>query len=146
MNRPDNWQLTLPEQQGQFVTIAPQKAITNHGLGYGVLLNGGMGGGRMDIDQVTSQLIQKIQEKNEMQQLGKQEPITIEGLVGRSTFLQSPSPFPDASGKPQKERDWLVTVLRNDGTVIFMIFLAPEQDFDKFKPTFEAMVNSAKFK
>ena len=147
IDRPANWQVTLPEQEGQFVTIAPPKAITNHGLGYGVLLNGAMGGGgRMDIDQVTSQLIQKIQEKNEMQQKGKPEPITIGGLQGRSTYLSSPSPFPDANGQPQKERDWLVTVIRNDGSVIFMIFIAPEADFSRFQPSFESMVKSIKFK
>jgi hypothetical protein len=40
IHRPDNWKVTLPEQQGQFVTIAPHAAITNSGVGYGVLLNG----------------------------------------------------------------------------------------------------------
>jgi hypothetical protein len=146
IDRPENWQVTLPEQEGQFVTIAPPKAITNHGLGYGVLLNGAQGGGRMSIDQVTSQLIQKIQEKNELEQKSKPQPIMVGGIEGRSTYLESPSPFPDANGQPQKEKDWLVTVQRSDGAVIFMIFLAPESDFAKFQPTFEAMVKSAKFK
>ena len=146
IDRPENWQVTLPEKEGQFVTIAPPKAITNHGLGYGVLLNGAQGGGQMSIDQVTSQLIQKIQERNELKQMSKPEPIMVGGIEGRATVLQSPSPFPDANGQPQKEKDWLVTVQRNDGAVIFIIFLAPEPDFDKFKPTFEAMVKSAKFK
>jgi hypothetical protein len=40
MHRPENWNLTLPEQQGQFVTIAPQAGIAKDGVGYGVLLNG----------------------------------------------------------------------------------------------------------
>lgn len=148
MDHPENWQVTLPEQQGQFVTIAAEEAITKRGgVGYGVLLNGVMApGGQMSIDDVTSQLIQKIQERNELTQTSKSEPITVGGIEGRSTLLQSPSPFPDANGQPQKERDWLVTVLRKDGAVIFMIFLAPESDFAQFQPTFEAMLKSAKFK
>jgi hypothetical protein len=147
INYPENWQVTLPEQQGQFVTIAAPKAITNRGLGYGVLLNGVMApGGNMTIDQVTAQLIQKIQEKNEMEQVNKPEPIMVGGIEGRSTLLRSPSPFPDANGQPQKERDWLVTVLRQDGSIIFMIFLAPESDFTQFEPTFQTMIKSAKFK
>jgi hypothetical protein len=147
IDRPGNWQVTLPEQQGQFVTIAPQAALTNRGVGYGVLLNGATApGGRMNIDQITSMLIQKLQDRNQIQQMSKPEPITVDGNDSRSTFLQSPSPFPDANGQPQKERDWLVTVPRKDGTVIFMIFLAPESDFDKFQPTFEAMVKSIDLK
>lgn len=147
IDRPENWKVTLPEQRGQFVTIAAEAARTNRGLGYGVLLNGVPApGGRMTIDEITSQLIQKIQERNEMEQLSKPEPITVGGIEGRSTFLQSPSPFPDAVGQPQKERDWLVTVQRTDGAIIFMIFLAPESGFAQFQPAFEAMLKSAQFK
>jgi len=147
IDHPANWQVTLPEQKGQFVTIAAPEAVTNRGVGYGVLLNGVMApGGRMGIDQITAQLIQKVQEKNELRQVSEPVPIMVGGIEGRSTFLQSPSPFPDASGQPQTERDWLVTVLRNDGAVVFMIFLAPESSFDRFKPAFEAMLKSAKFK
>lgn len=147
IDRPENWKVTLPEQRGQFVTIGAEPAMTNRGLGYGVLLNGVPApGGRMSIDQITSQLIQKIQERNELEQLSKSEPITIGGIEGRSTFLQSPSPFPGTNGQSQKERDWLVTVQRKDGVIIFMIFLAPESDFAQFKPTFEAMLSSAQFK
>jgi hypothetical protein len=147
IDHPVNWQVTLPEQKGQFVTIAAPEAVTNRGVGYGVLLNGVMApGGRMGIDQITGQLIQKVQERNELQQVSEPVPIMVGGIEGRSTFLRSPSPFPDASGQPQTERDWLVTVLRNDGAVVFMIFLAPESSFDRFKPAFEAMLKSAKFK
>ena len=148
IHRPENWQVVLPEQQGQFVTIAPKAGITNSGVGYGVLLNGAAGpkGQRMSIDDMTNQLIQQIQQNNEVEQMGKSEPITVGGIEGRSTHLQSPSPFPDANGQPQKERDWLVTVPRNEGSVIFMIFVAPQSDFARLQPTYEAMVKSAQFK
>ena len=147
IDHPGNWEVTLPEQKGQFVTIAPRKAITNRGVGYGVLLNGiPSPGGNMSIDQMTIQLIQYIQQKNEMEQLSKPVPISVGGIEGRSTFLQSPSPFPDRNGQPQKERDWLITVPRNDDALIFMIFLAPESDFAQFQPAFEEMLKSAKFK
>jgi hypothetical protein len=146
IDHPDNWSITLPEQQGQFVYIAPPSGMTSRGVGYGVMLNGASPGGRMSIDQMTSMLIQKIQERNELEQISKPEPIAVAGIEGRSTFLRSPSIFPDANGKPQKERDWLITVPRKDGTLIFMIFLAPEANFDQFQPTFEAMIKSAKLK
>src|SRR4030095_6602040 len=40
IGRPDNWDETMPEQPGQFVTIAHKEGVTNRGVGYGVLLNG----------------------------------------------------------------------------------------------------------
>lgn len=35
IHHPENWKVDLPEQQGQFVTIAPQQGITSSGVGYG---------------------------------------------------------------------------------------------------------------
>lgn len=147
INHPENWQVTLPEQQGQFVSIAPEKGITNRGVGYGVLLNGAQGpGGRINLDQINSMLIQKISDRTQLKQVSDAQPITVAGVEGRSTMLESPSIFPDANGGPQLEKDWLVTVPRSDGAIIFMIFLAPTSQFDQFKPTFEAMLKTAQFK
>jgi hypothetical protein len=95
---------------------------------------------------MTAALIKQIQESNELVPLGDPEPITVGGKEGRSTSLRSPSPFPDAQGQPQLERDWLVTVAQSDGSMIFMIFVAPEPDFNHLKPTYEAMVKSVQFR
>jgi hypothetical protein len=148
IQHPENWPVTLPEQRGQFVTIAPPEGVAAGGVGYGVLLNGAAAprGQKMSVDDMTLSLIQQIQESNELQQLGKPEPITVGGREGRSTFLASPSPFPDAKGQAQAERDWLITVPQSDGSMVFMIFAAPQADFDYLKPTFEAMVNSIQFR
>jgi len=148
IHHPENWPVDLPEQQGQFVTIAPKAGITNSGVGYGVLLNGAAGpkGQRVSVDEMTVALIKQIQQNNELEQLGNPQPITVGGIEGRSTFLRSPSPFPDANGQPQLERDWLVTVPRSDGSMIFMIFVAPQADFDRLHPTFEAMIKSVQFR
>ena len=147
IQRPENWPVNLPEQKGQFVTIAPKAAITNSGVGYGVLLNSAPAQAqRMNADQMTAALIKSIQQSNELEQLGNSEPVIVGGKEARSTYLRSPSPFPDASGKPQPERDWLITVPQQDGSLIFMIFAAPQADFDRLKPTFEAMVKSVRFR
>jgi len=146
IGHPENWPVTLPEEKGQFVQIAHQAGVTNRGLGYGVLLNGAPPPQQqMSIDQMTSALIKVIQQSNELEQLGASQPITVGGVEGRSTFLRSPSPFPDAKGQAQLERDWLVTVPMKDGSLIFMIFVAPETDFDRLKPTYEAMAKSVQF-
>jgi len=80
-----------------------------------------------------------------MEQLGKPEAITVGGKEG-STFLRSLSPFPDANGQAQPERDWLVTVPQEDGSMIFLIFIAPQSDFAALQPTYEAMLKSVQFR
>jgi hypothetical protein len=137
----------LPKEQGHFVTIAPQAGITANGVGYGALLNGFASpqGVRIDIDDVTRQLVQGMQQNGGLEPEGDAQPITIGGIQGRAVSLQSTSPFPATNGQPQKERDWLVVIPQQDGSVIFMLFVAPESDFDRFRPTYEAMLKSARF-
>jgi len=144
---PDNWTVTPAKQQGQFVTIAPTAGVTPTGVGYGVLLNGvpGPKGQPLNIDEMTASLITQIRQSNELEQTARSQSVMVSGVDGRSTMLRSPSPFPGRDGKTQFERDWLVTVPARDG-MIYMIFVAPEADFEKFRPTFEAMVRSVQLK
>ena len=62
--------------------------------------------------------------------------------AGRSKMFQSNAPFPGANGQPQLERDWLVAVPQRDGSVIFMIFVAPQSEFAQFESAYEAMLKS----
>jgi len=148
INHPENWPVTLPEQQGQLVTIAPQEGITKSGVGYGVLLGGASGskGQRVSIDEMTAALVKQMQQSNDLEPQGDSKPISVGGHEGRSIVLRSSSPLPDAGGQTQPERDWLVTVPRQDGSMIFMIFVAPQAEFDRLKPTYEAMLKSVQFR
>jgi predicted Zn-dependent protease len=148
MKHPENWPVTLPQQKGQFVQIAPQAGVTPSGVGYGALL-GGAGaaqGQQLGIEEMTSLLIQNLQGSQNLEPLGNSKPITVAGVEGRSTFLASASPFADGDGQARKERDWLVTIPRRDGGVIFMIFVAPETDFARLEPTYREMIRSVQLK
>jgi Zn-dependent protease with chaperone function len=147
IGRPENWQVTMPERQGQFVTIAPQAGITGGGVGYGVLVNGVAPprGQHMNIDDITGRVIQEMQQNQRSQPEGHARPITVAGIEGRSVMLQSTSPFASANGQPQKEGDWLVTVPQRNGSVILMVFVAPQSDFTRFQRTFEEMLKSVQF-
>ena len=148
INHPENWPVTLPQQRGQLVTIAPQEGITKSGVGYGVLLGGASGskGQRASIDDMTAALVKQMQQSNDLEPQGDSKPISVGGNEGRSTVLRSSSPLPDAGGQTQPERDWLVTVPRQDGSMIFLIFVAPQAEFDRLKPTYEAMLKSVQFR
>jgi Zn-dependent protease with chaperone function len=144
---PENWQVLTPKQRGQFVTIAPQAGISAKGVGYGAVINGVAPphGERMSIDDVTRLLVQEMKQNSGLQPVDEAQPVTVGGIEGRSVNLQSTSPFLAASGQPQKERDWMVTIPQRDSSVIFIVFVAPEKDFDRFRPTFEAMLRSMAF-
>jgi hypothetical protein len=143
---PENWQVMMPKKEGQFVTIAPQAAITANGVGYGVVLNGVAPpkGQHMSIDDVTRELIKDMEQNETLQPAGDAQPITVAGIEGRSVALHSVSPIPAANGQPRRERDWLVTVPQRDGSVIFMVFIAPSTEFDRFEPTYQAMLKSVR--
>ena len=148
INFPDNWQVSPPKQKGDFVTIAPQAGVAPNGVGYGVLLNGipAAPNQQSNIDAMTAALIKQIQQNNKLEQLGAPKATTVGGAEGRITLLRSDSPFQNAQGEPQTERDVLVTVRRTDGSLIYMIFIAPEADFARLQPTYEAMLKSVQFR
>lgn len=139
--------MTTPNQQGQSVIIAPQAGITRSGVGYGVILNGVAppAGERLSIDDATRQLVRDFEQNEALQPVGDAKAISVAGVQGRSVILQSISPFPAANGQPQKEHDWLVTAPLRDGSVIFMIFVAPQSQFERFQPMYEAMLKSVQF-
>jgi hypothetical protein len=146
MERPENWQVMMPKEHGQSVTIAPPGGVTANGVGYGVVLNGVAvsNGESMSVDDMTSRLVQEMAQNDALRQEGEPQPITVAGIQGRSVNLQSVSPF-SINGHPDKERDWLVTVPQRDGSMIYMVFVAPQAHFDRFQPTFEAMLKSVRF-
>jgi Zn-dependent protease with chaperone function len=144
IQHPENWEITMPHKQGEFVTIAPPAGITNRGVGYGVLLNGLQAprGQRLSIDALTARLVQDMQKNDGLEPQGDPQPISVAGTQGRSVMLHSASPIPGANGQTQPEQDWLVTVPRSDGSAIFMVFVAPQSEFARFQPTYEAMLKS----
>jgi hypothetical protein len=144
---PENWQVFTPRQKGEGVTIAPHAAVMGDEIGYGVVITG-VGpkpGQRLNLDEVTAALVRQYEGGGGAQALGSPQSLQVAGVQGRSVALQSASPFPDADGQPQKERDWLVTVPTPDGAVIGLVFVAPQAQFERFRPTFESMLSSLRF-
>jgi Zn-dependent protease with chaperone function len=147
MVRPQNWKVIAPQQEGQSITIGPQAGIVEAGVGYGVVLNAvSLKDKSMTIDQVTDEIVRSLQSGGgELQAIGKATEIRVAGVRGRSLNMQSTSPFLTAGGQPQKERDRLVTIPRQDGVVIFIVFVAPESDVSRLSSTYERMLRSVQF-
>lgn len=147
IGRPDNWDVLSQGQQGMHVWIAPRAGLVTNGFGYGVDIASVAASRRNEtIDQATTQIVNNLQSsQSEMKSIGNPTQITIGGVRGRSVIMQSLSPFTDAKGQSQKERDWLIAIPRQDGSFFSIVFVAPESEFGYFKPTFEKMLNSVQF-
>jgi hypothetical protein len=141
--RPENWEIIAPKQQGQSLTIAPREGIAGNGVGYGVVINAVSLRQQATIDQVTDAIVRSIEgTSGETRAVGAATDVQVAGVRGRTVHLQSTSEFPDDNGQAQKERDQLVTIPRPDGTVIYLVFVAPESEYQRFSPTFEKMLAS----
>jgi hypothetical protein len=142
--RPENWEIVPPKKKGEALTIAPREGISQNGVGYGVVINTvAVNNKQATIDQVTEAIVHAIEgSEGETRAVSKPAEIQVAGARGRTVHLQSTSEFPGADGAAQKERDQLVTIPRPDGTVIYLVLVAPESDFQSLSPTFEKMLQS----
>ena len=142
MKYPDNWQV-MSDPQGQGVTIAPQAGVSQDGgVAYGVVIGGVTPQGQASLDQATQELLQSMQQNQGVRPIGSPENIKVNGVPGKSVDLSGNSPINDQNGQPAKERDWLVTVQRGDGSLLYLVFVSPERDFSKLRPTYESMLKS----
>ena len=55
-------------------------------------------------------------------------------LIGTSPIEQG--------GQALPEHDWLVAVPAPDGSLLYLIFISPDRDFGRLRPTFEKMLNT----
>jgi hypothetical protein len=95
------------------------------------------------LDDATQQLISQLQQQNPgLRVNGKPQTIRVNGVPGRSVDLLSQSPIAGSNGQPLSERDWLVTLPDGNGTVVSIVFVAPEKDFSHLRPTFEQMLKT----
>jgi hypothetical protein len=87
-------------------------------------------------------LIQSFQQQNPgMTVSGSPREIQVNGLQGRSVYLNGNSPI-QRNGNSLPERDWLVTVPRSQGGLLYLVFVAPESDFNQLHSTYQKMLDS----
>ncbi len=138
---PSNWQVA--GDQNSAVLIAPQGGAQQGAIAYGVLVSAYRPQQSQTLDQATQELYQMLRQSNpEISPAGNLQGININGVPARSVRLRSRSPLTTQDGRAVAETDWLVTVPRQDGTVLYMIFISPEQQWDQLAPAYEQMLQS----
>ncbi|PYX98663.1 MAG: hypothetical protein DMG63_11230 [Acidobacteria bacterium] len=147
---PSNWQVYGDTQSA--VTIAPQNGVGKDSNGQssvavGVIIDRFEPEQGRPLDQATHDLVASLRQSNpDLRQVGNDETIRVNGVPGRSADLIGTSPIQSNNGRAQRERDWLVTVGQQDGTLLYLVFIAPQNQFDQLRPTFEQMLRTLRLK
>jgi Zn-dependent protease with chaperone function len=139
---PDNWQATGSNTAQ--VTFAPRGGVSQNSTAYGVIVDGMQVQAGASLNDATRQLIESLRQGNpELRTVGNAEDIRVNGVPGKSVELMNASPIRDSRGNALRERDWLVVLPYGENGVVYMVFIAPEQDFDALRSSaFEPMLKS----
>jgi hypothetical protein len=73
---------------------------------------------------------------------GSAQQVAINGRPAIKAELMGQSPLAGPEGQPVNERDVLVTVPRSDGSVVWLLFIAPEPQFAALQPAYQQMIDS----
>jgi Peptidase family M48 len=141
---PDNWAV---KEGDSMVTMAPKGGILSGGDGdsaqaYGASISkyqpDGQNTSNWGLVEATQQLIETMRQANPNLRVLGQTGKRLQAAPAFVTEIENDSPL-----QGQKERDWLITT-RAGQSMLFVIFVAPESDYEAYRPSFEAMLESLK--
>ena len=142
---PVAWE-TFGQPDSALVAIAPRQGLVqdrfgNVAVGYGAILSYYFpAGGRRDLRQSTSELINRLEAGNPtLQILAKPKRARVGGSQALITSLSSSSPYGGG------ERNVLVTINRPEG-LFYVVFVAPEKVYGQLDGTFQKILNSIQFR
>ena len=143
---PENWQVF--GDQNSAVTIAPQNGVSQNAIAYGAMIDSYQPkDSSASLDQEASDLLASMRQSNpDLKQIGNEGDIRVNGAAGKSVDLIGSSPLKDQNGNALQERDWLVAMKRSDGSLFYVVFIAPDKDFGSLRPTFEQMLKSVRLR
>jgi beta-barrel assembly-enhancing protease len=137
---PENWRASGDRQSA--VTIAPPAGVGQGAIAYGVVIGGARDPNAGSLDQATADLVQTLQQSNPgLRRSGNVRKLSVNGAPARSVRLIGRSPI-QQNGQALRERDWLVTVERPQGGLLYLVFIAPDRDFGRLRSTYQRMLNS----
>jgi Zn-dependent protease with chaperone function len=135
---PSNWQAY--SQTGTNVTFAPDWATDGNEISHGSIVSyfdPQAGRGRVSLEDALDTIVRQLEESNTY--LREEQRSRYGGrLAGReamATFLQG------RNNSGNDERLWLI-VRPSGAGIIYMVFVAPERDFESYKTTFASMIRS----
>lgn len=142
---PANWRVFGDGKSS--LVIAPASGVSQNQIAYGVSFGTVTSQNGQSLDELTQDVVRTLARNNpNMQVIGKPQHIKVNGITGRSLDLNALSPLQSPSGRQVPEHNWLITLPRSDGAALFMVYTAPESDFQKLRPTYESMLRSLRLR
>ncbi|MFP5235960.1 MAG: M48 family metalloprotease [Acidobacteriota bacterium] len=139
MEIPGNWQTAGDQNSAMFAPSGGIATSVNgqaNNLLYGVLTDVYKPGKKLSNHQAFSALLAELARDNPGLKPGSVSTITVGGVKAESAESTIP-----AAGKGSSERDWIVGVPAQ-GAMRYFVFVAPDSDFAKGRPTFERILKS----
>jgi len=138
---PTNWKAT---GDGASASIAPPAGTAENVIAYGVAISTAPASG--SFTQATQNLVAILQKSNPgTHAVTQPRRIRVGSARGRSVDMVGNSPV-QRNGQAVPEHDWLVTVPRPDGDLLYLVFIAPENDFARLRPVYQKMLDSLQVK
>ncbi|HUG81802.1 MAG TPA: M48 family metallopeptidase [Bryobacterales bacterium] len=141
---PSSWR-AHSANQGAMVTLVPENGLVQRSNGQSALARG-MIAGYFDspakgLSRRTDELITSLQKSNAgLRPTANQRSNTnLRGQLAQSVLLEGNSPLAN-----QREIAWLVATERPQG-LFYAVFIAPEQEYDAQRATFESILRSVTF-
>jgi len=139
IKHPSNWQAR--QQQGGGVVIAPQAGVSQSGIAYGTMINTFQPQNAGTLSDAVLELYSGLAQQNPGLRVIASHSITVNGVQAKSVELTGRSPL-GSSSQAVQEHDWLVALPYQRNRVIYLIFISPERDFSRLRPTFQQMLRS----
>src|SRR5262249_6391010 len=155
---PENWRVYNGHNSA---LVAPQAGVQDNAIAYGVMISGYTPQQPTSLEEATQVIASALQQANPGMRAGSAQRVGVNGRSAIKAELVGESPLAGPGGQPVNERDVLVkgqaaggsgqgvnerdvlvTVQRPDGSVIWLLFIAPEPQFGVLQPTFQRMIDS----
>jgi len=138
---PQNWELTGDPNSS--LTIFPSGGAANGAVAYGVMISGFRPKNQSkDLDSGLRELMTDVEMANpSLRVANSPQALTLQGRAARRLDWFGTSAVQE-DGKPFTERVRLVAVQAKSGEILYLIFVAPEPDFQPLWPTYEKIMNS----
>jgi beta-barrel assembly-enhancing protease len=138
---PASW--ALKGDRNTSLTIYPEGGASKESVAYGTILSGftPRRGGN-DLNEGTRQLVASMQDTNpSLRQASNPVNISVNRQPAKSLEMLGESAVRE-NGKPLQERIRLVALQGKGGVVLYMVFVAPNLDFDALRPVFDRIMRS----
>jgi hypothetical protein len=143
---PDNWQVNGDPQAS--ATFYPEGGLAGGALAYGVLVSSFQppSGGGKELDTALRELMTDTEQSNpDLRVANSPQAFTLQGRPARRLDWFGKSAVWE-NGRQLTERVRMIALQDKAGVILYVVFVAPEPDFNGLLPVFERMLNSLRIR